>query len=193
MRLLKTVLGATIAALAAGPVVAAGASPQGPRLPAAPAAARATTVPACGPGQIAVWIDPQGEGAAGSTYFHLRFTNVSVHTCSLTGYPGVSAVNATGRILGSPARRSPVHPPTRVTLTAARVAAGGPVALGATVTVILRIAQVQNFPSSRCGRATASGLRIYPPGQRVARLVSFPFLACAKTGAPYLSVEAVQP
>lgn len=157
------------------------------------AGAVAVVPPACAPGQLAVWIDTQGNGAAGSVYYHLQFTNISVHSCTLTGYPGVSAVNAAGRRLGRPASRSVLHPTRRVSLSGAPFAEGGPIGLGATATAVLRILNVDNYPAARCGRATAVGLRVYAPNQSVAKFVSLPLLACTHPTAPFLSVESVQP
>jgi len=49
-------------------------------------------------------MDTQGDGAAGSVYYTLQFTNLSGHACTLRGYPGVSAVSLSGHQLGAPAR-----------------------------------------------------------------------------------------
>ena len=57
---------------------------------AAPAAA-----PACATANLAVWVDVgQGSAAAGTTFYPLDFTNTGSRACTLFGYPGVSATNA---------------------------------------------------------------------------------------------------
>ena len=67
------------------------------------APAGATTAPACGNAAVAVsYTHPQGATGHGS--FVLRFKNVSAHTCSLYGYPGLDALNSTGHVLAHAAR-----------------------------------------------------------------------------------------
>ena len=58
---------------------------------AAPAPAGAARAPRCATSGLVVWLDTQGDGAAGSIYYKLELTNLSRHTCTLLGYPGVSA------------------------------------------------------------------------------------------------------
>jgi hypothetical protein len=55
-------------------------------------------VPACG--NAAIGISHTGtEGATGHGSFVLRFKNVSAHTCSLYGYPGLDALDVHGHVL----------------------------------------------------------------------------------------------
>lgn len=149
--------------------------------------ARATTpaqtqTPAtCATSAIVVWLDTNGDGAAGSTYFHLNFTNLSSRACTLAGYPGVSAVDLGNRQLGSAAARNPSQAVRVVTLAG-----------GASATAVLRIAAAVNFPSSKCRRVTAAGLRVFPPNQRASKVIPFPFQACSRKGPIYLSVAAVK-
>lgn len=166
-------LGAAVAVSAAAAVsgfVGAGAAPAG-----------VVSVPGCATSGLVVWLDTQGSGAAGSTYYNLELTNLSGRACTLFGYPGVSAVDLAGRQLGSAAGRDPVHRPRLVTL-----------ARGATATVVLRIVDAGNYPPSTCRPVTAAGLRVYPPNQRAAKLVPFPFRACSRIGPAYLSVEVAR-
>ncbi|HST25361.1 MAG TPA: DUF4232 domain-containing protein [Gaiellaceae bacterium] len=142
-------------------------------------AVRAT--PPCATSGLVVWLNTQGNGAAGSIYYQLRLTNLSGRTCTLFGYPGVSAVDLAGHQLGSAARRNPAHRPQHVTL-----------APGATANVVLQVAEAGNFPPSTCRQVTAAGLRVYPPNQTAAKIVPYPFQACSRTGPVYLSVEAAQ-
>jgi hypothetical protein len=150
---------------------------------AAPSAAahpgRAAT-PACATSGLDVWLNTQGNGAAGTIYYNLEFTNLSGSTCTLFGYPGVSATNLTGTQLGSAAARIGATPQT-VTL-----------ADGATATALVGIAQAGIFPPAQCGPVTAAGLRVYPPGQTQFRKVPFPFPACSMTGPQYLKIYPVQ-
>jgi hypothetical protein len=162
-------------ALAPGTVPAASASPTPAR-----AAATAST-PTCATSGLVVWLDTQGNGAAGHTYFDLELTNLSGHRCTLFGYPGVSAVDIHGHQLGRAASRNPAHTPNVVTLPNT-----------STATVVLSITDVTVYGSSTCGYVTAAGLRAYPPGQTASKVVPFPFTACKRNGPVYLSAEAVQ-
>jgi hypothetical protein len=143
-------------------------------------AARTGSATPCRTAGLVVWLDTQGNGAAGSVYYQLKLTNLSGHACSLFGYPGVSAVDLRGRQLGSAASRNPAHHSQHVTL-----------ANGATATATLQIVEAGNFPASTCHAVTAAGLRVYPPNQTAATVVPFPFRACSHAGPAFLSVESV--
>ena len=154
--------------------VAASAAALVPAALAAPAAA-----PQCPISGLVVWLNTQGNAAAGSSYYTLEFTNLSGHSCTLKGYPGVSALGLNGAALGSAASREPSSSAV-VTL-----------ANGSAATAVLRIVVAQNYPVSKCHAVTAAALRVYPPGQTVAKVVPFPFSACSKAGPQFLTVKAV--
>lgn len=162
-------------------------------LPSGPAVSSAAGVPSCTTANLDVWLNTDGNGAAGSSYYNLNFTNLSAHACTLRGYPGVSGITQAGIQLGSAASRNPEHAPSPVTLTSARTANGfSDNTSRNTATVILQITDVYNFPAASCGPITAAGLRIYPPGQKESTVVPFPFVACANSKSVYLHTEAVQ-
>ena len=72
---------------------------------AKPAAMSARIQP-CSASQLGVWVNADsGNGAAGTIYYHLDFTNTSGRTCYLYGWPGVIATNWAGGQLGQPARQ----------------------------------------------------------------------------------------
>ena len=141
-----------------------------------PAAGAAT--PRCQTGGLVVWLNTEGNGTAGTIFYTLNFTNLSGHTCTLRGYPGVSAVNLGGHLLGSPASRLSGHPVRTITVRNGRTASA---TLGAVDTGAL--------PS--CAMATAAGLRVFPPNSTVSRTIPFPFPACSNTGATFLRVDPV--
>ncbi len=149
-----------------------------PLSPASPSARSST--PACATSGLVVWLNTNGNGAAGTTYYNLRFTNLSGHTCTLRGFPGVSAVNLTGHQLGSAAGRN--------TTTAAKTVS---IANGHSASASLGIVQAGNFPSSKCAPTTAAGLRIYPPNQTGSKIIPFPFKACSHSGPIFLKVKVV--
>jgi hypothetical protein len=156
-------------AVTASPSTAAGETP-------------AASPPACATSGLVVWLySPIGGGTAGGTYYDLEFTNLSGHTCTLYGYPGVSAVNLVDHQLGSAGARNDAHPSTVVTL-----------ANGTSAIAVLKITDVGVFSPLSCHYATAAGLRVYPPNQTASKVVPFPFASCALTGPVFLHVEAVQ-
>lgn len=162
-------------------------------LPSVPAVSAATGVPTCTTANLDVWLNTEGNGAAGSSYYNLNFTNLSAHSCTLRGYPGVSGITQAGIQLGSAASRNPQHAPALITLTSAKTANGfNDNTSHNTATVILQITVAENFPASSCGPITAAGLRVYPPGQKESTVVPFPFVACANSSSVYLHTEAVQ-
>ena len=143
--------------------------------------AGSATPPLCQTPGLVVWLNTQGNGAAGSVYYTLELTNLSGHACTLNGYPYVYAVTLAGSTLGSVGSFDHVHQTATVTL-----------ANGATAKSVLRIVQAANFPESACHRVTAAGLRVYPPNQTRATRIPFPFDACSRKGPVVLSVQAVQ-
>jgi Protein of unknown function (DUF4232) len=158
----------SVATLAAAAVVeASSAAPAG--------------VPACSTSGLVVWLNTNGNGAAGSIFYKLEFTNQSGHKCTLAGYPGVSAVDLARHQLGSPAARNRTRRPRTITL-----------ANGKTATAILRIVEAGNFPPSACHQRPAAGLRVFPPNRVASKIVPFPFSACARRGPVYLTVAAVR-
>jgi hypothetical protein len=133
----------------------------------------------CKTSGLVVWLNTQGNAAAGSVYYTLEFTNQSGRTCTLGGYPGVSAVDLHGRRLGSAASRNP---------SSAHVVR---LANGATAGAVLRVTFAGNYPPAACHRVAAAGLLVYPPNQTASKLIPVPFQACSRTGPVVLSVKAV--
>jgi hypothetical protein len=173
---------ATRRLLTAGAIACAAVLVPAAALAAPGAAAQAghTTAPACATSGLDIWLDTQGSGAAGTIYYNLEFTNLSGTTCTLFGYPGVSATDLSGNQLGSAAVRIGATPQT-VTL-----------ANGATATALVGIVEGGIFPPAQCGPVTAAGLRVYPPGQTHSARVPFPFAACSMTGPQYLKIMPLQ-
>jgi hypothetical protein len=144
-------------------------------------AALTAGTPRCSTSGLVVWLNTQGNGTLGSVYYQLQFTNLSGRTCTLSGYPGVSAVSLQGRQLGRSGSRESGTKPRTVTL-----------ANGMTAVATLRIVVAGNFPSSRCKQTTAAGLRVYPPNQTTTKTVAFPFEACSRSGPTVLSVGPIR-
>ncbi len=146
---------------------------------AAPARAAATTpavTPRCAAADLTAWLGIPGDGAAGSVYYELELSNTSSHACTLFGFPGVSAIDAHGRQLGSAAARD--HSDVSRTVTLRR---------GATAHVLLRIVNTGALPS--CHPAAAVELKIYPPNDLASVSVPFSLTACKNHGPVYLYIR----
>ncbi len=158
-----------------GPVVA---SPSGLRNGGRDFGVRLRALPkACATAGLVVWAYADyGGGYAGGYAYTVGFANLSGHACTLRGHPGVSAVSLAGQQLGSPAGGGSGTPAT-VTL-----------ANGATATARLDIGDAGAW----CQPVTAAGLRVYPPGQRAAKIVPIPFGACPHAGPVWMHAGPVQ-
>jgi len=167
---------ATTAAFAAN---SSGAALAADTAPAAPAAVRACTA-----SDLGAWVAvTQGNGAAGSIFYPLQFTNLSRHACAMRGFPGVSAIDRNGHQLGSPASWDHALPARTVVL-----------APGATAHSILRWSDATVATSPGCHPVSSTfELRIYPPGQYRATYAAFGLKACSHAGPAYLGVETIQP
>jgi hypothetical protein len=172
-------IAATAAFASSSPGAASGAAlaSDTARLSSAPA-------PACQASQLGVWIAlAQSNGAAGTIYYPLNFTNVSGRTCSLHGFPGVSAIARNGHQLGSPAGWA--------TKVAARTVVLAP---GATAHTILQYRDAEVSTAPGCDPVnTAVVLRVYPPNQYDATIAAFDLQVCSRAGPVYMSVEPILP
>ena len=178
---------AVIAAASAAGLIAAAASAAGSSgavLASDSARTTATAVPACTAGDLGAWVAvTQGNGAAGSVFYPLQFTNLSRHACAMRGFPGVSAIDRNGHQLGSPAGWDHVVPARTVVL-----------APGATAHTVLRWSDAEVTTAPGCHPVFSTfELRVYPPGQRHATFAAFDLEACSHAGPVYLDVEPVQP
>lgn len=173
-RLVACAAGAVLALTLVTAPVAGAISVEGSR-------PNAASLPRCQTSGLVVWLDTNGNGAAGSSYYNLQFTNLSGSSCELTGFPGVSAVGLTGAQVGLAAGRSLPGASVSVRL-----------APGATSTSVIQLTDVANFPSSACHEVQAAGLRVYPPGATSSKLVPYPFGGCSSHGATFLHVRPVE-
>jgi hypothetical protein len=155
-----------------------------PGHPAAPSSAAdaSTAAGPCAAADLVSWVGIPADGSAGSVTFQLELSNISHHTCTLFGFPGVSATARRGGQLGSAAGRNRSHPARLVTL-----------GRGGTAHVELRITDVGNFPRAACHPVTASGLRVFAPNDRRSQLIPLPFQACQRRGPQFLSVSTAIP
>ncbi len=122
-------------------------------------------------------------GAAGTIYYNIDFTNASSGSCFVQGYPGASLVSAgdgSGSQIGADAKRVPVTPSHQIVLDA-----------GQTAHAALGVAEAGNFPASTCKQVTAHWLKVFPPDQTVASYVAFTTQTCSSTSVATMHISAI--
>jgi hypothetical protein len=184
IKLSRRGVAAAAALLAAGTGSLTWAATSASAAAASPAARTAPTpsgyIPRCTPGDLAVWVNADtANGAAGTIYYHLDYTNTSSTTCHLYSWPGVSAVNGAKQQLGAAAQHIGGASASYVNIPA-----------GGTAHSVLGYVDVQVTPV--CKPATAMFLRVYPPDDTGARYAFFPQRVCT-TKTTDLVVGRVQP
>ena len=123
------------------------------------------------------------QGAAGSIYQFIVFTNISGAACTLFGYPGVALAGGTPVTqIGAAAARSPGSSPRLVTL-----------APGKTANAVLQITQAENYPASRCVPKASTHLQIYPPNETTPVYLAYKAMACSSSKVNLLTIGVVQP
>jgi hypothetical protein len=144
-----------------------------------PAADAAPAIPACAGTSIGARVAvSQGSEASGITFYPLDLTNTGRSTCSLSGYPAVSAITRAGAQLGSPAGRGLLTVAPRVVL-----------APGATAHTTLAYHGRLVNTGGGCGPVErAFELRVYLAGQHHPVYAAFGFRACSRPGHVYLTV-----
>jgi len=143
------------------------------------AASAGAAAPACKTSGLVVWLNTESNGTAGTIFYTLNFTNLSGGTCTLRGYPGVSAVNLQNKQIGKAASRVSGQTVKTITLGAGR-----------TAHATLGIVDIGALPN--CPHTTAAGLRVFPPNQTAAKVIPFPFPACRTSSAPaFLRIRPV--
>lgn len=171
----------TVAAVAAALALGIGSAAWAASASAAPAAPSAIP-PVCTSANLAVWINVGGsQGAAGTFYYPLEFTNVSNHTCRTWGYPGVSALGANGKQLGRAAVRNPLYPGAWVNIPA-----------GGTAHSLFAYGNAE-VSTSGCKPTDATTIKVYPPGSFTADYGFFSLPACTVPGHVYLNVSVLRP
>jgi hypothetical protein len=177
---------ASALALGAGGVVWA-ALPAAPAVRLGPAVELAAAVrPAaaahCATSALSVWVDAnQSSGGAGTLASALEFTNTGSKPCTLIGYPGVAATNATGKRLGDSAGWNPRYRARLVTIPA-----------GGTAHADLFWSDGEVFTSG-CKPTQASLLKVYPPNSTTARIGFFDLPVCTLANHHYLSATVIRP
>jgi hypothetical protein len=90
------------------------------------------------------------DAGAGSIYFHVVFENRTESPCTMSGFPGVSFLDARGMQIGVPAQRADTAFGT------VTVPAGGRAYAGL---------QVANPGTATCPDRAVAKIRVFPPGE----------------------------
>ena len=174
---------------AAAPASASAAAPASSSAEASPGSsspgnqgAAAAGTPACATRYLKATVGV-AQGAAGSIYQVIDFTNISGAACTLFGYPGVALAGGTPVTqIGAAAARSPTSSPRLVTLTA-----------GKTANAVLQITQAWNYPAFRCAPKASTYLQIYPPNQTTPIYLAYKSTGCSASAVNLLTVGVVRP
>ena len=162
------------AATASVPSAAASATPS--------SSAAAAGAPACATRSLKATVGI-AQGAAGSVYQVIDFTNISGSPCTLFGYPGMALAGGTPVTqIGAAAARSTGSSAKLVTLAA-----------GKTANALLQITQAENYSASRCAPKASTYLQIYPPNQTTPIYLAYKSTGCSATTVKLLTVGVVQP
>lgn len=124
----------------------------------------------CATATLAVSTSSHG-AAAGTAYRVVSFKNTSAGTCTLTGYPGVSFLDAKGQQIGAAAGRTPG------TTSPVRLAPGE----SAAALIAYHDVYVSTFPG--CQPATAAAIRVFPPNETVSVNLPATIQVCANPAA----------
>ena len=162
------------AATASVPSAAASATPS--------SSAAAAGAPACATRSLKATVGI-AQGAAGSVYQVIDFTNISGSPCTLFGYPGMALAGGTPVTqIGAAAARSTGSSAKLVTLAA-----------GKTANALLQITQAENYSASRCVPKASTYLQIYPPNQTTPIYLAYKSMGCSSSKVNLLTVGVVQP
>jgi Domain of unknown function (DUF4232) len=175
--------GSNGAAASSASASSSAAAPTGHASSAAvnPNAAAAGGPPGCATRDLKATVGV-AQGAAGSVYQVIDFTNIGTASCSLYGYPGIALAGGSPVTqIGAAASRSPQAGPALVTLKP-----------GAVANTLLRITQAQNYPTSKCSPMASTYLQIYPPNQTTPIYLGYKSTGCSATGVNLLTVSVVQ-
>ena len=122
----------------------------------------------------------QANGAAGTIFYPLDFTNTSSSACTMYGYPGVAFVSSPGgSVIGAPAKRRTPPAPALVTL-----------APGATAHATLAVSDV--LIGNNCvDKVQVKWVQVYPPDQFSALIAHLSRPGCADKSLVTMGVTTV--
>ncbi len=120
-------------------------------------------------------------GAAGTIYYPIDFTNTSTSACTLYGYPGVAFVSSPGGSqVGAPAARGSNTVPALVTLEP-----------GAAAHATLAVSDVLIGNNCLRHQVQVHWVQVYPPDQYSALSAPLSRLGCADTSLVTMRISTV--
>jgi len=123
----------------------------------------------------------RSNGAAGTVYYPLDFTNTSSSACTMYGYPGVAFVSSPGgNQVGAPAGRESSTVPALVTLVP-----------GATAHATLAVSDVLISNNCMGHQVQVNWLQVYPPDQSSALFAQLSRQGCAEQSLVTMHVNTV--
>jgi Domain of unknown function (DUF4232) len=123
----------------------------------------------------------QSNGAAGTVYYPLDFTNASSSACTMFGYPGVAFVSSPGgKQVGAPAGRESNTVPALVTLEP-----------GATAHATLAVSDVLISNNCLGHQVQVKWVQVYPPDQYSALFAQLSRQGCADKSLVTMHVNTV--
>ncbi|WP_019482327.1 DUF4232 domain-containing protein [Arthrobacter sp. TB 23] len=145
-----------------------------------PTAAEPEDDGSCTAADLAATVEtPMGAGSAGTAARNLILSNMSDEECTMTGYPGVSYVDASEAQVGAPADREPgVESPTVV------------LAPGQSAIATLQQTNAQNYGDG-CSITETTGVRVYPPGATDSLIAVQESVGCAAEDIILMTVGPV--
>ena len=133
----------------------------------------------CATAALKVQFINKGNGAAGTIFYPIKFTNKGSLPCTLRGYPGLSAVTSAGKQIGNPAVRDGGKVKT-VTIKP-----------GKSASAMVGIVHTAFFPKAKCKPVKATGLRVFPPNQTKAVIVKHKFSTCSSKNKKETSLKVI--
>lgn len=159
----------------------ASASASASETSSASASASATGSTACTTAQLTVALGPT-DAAAGNQYTPIVFTNRGGAACTLSGFPGVAFLSASGQQVGPAAVRES-QPVQTVQLP-----------VGGSAHALMDFHDAGLYPASACQAAPAVYLQVYPPNEATAvRLTASQQVCTQAMSSPQLTVRPVRP
>lgn len=151
------------------------------------APAQPNAAPLCATTQLTLRIGGGlvSDGADIYYIYYIYFKNTAATSCTLRGYPGVSAVtgpDGSASQIGSDAKRAPTSPVAAQLLKPGR-----------SVQATLRFARTGNFVVPQCQHVNVLFLKIFPPGGATAAYAGIDEQVCAETTLPTMTITTVIP
>jgi len=116
-------------------------------------------------------------GSAGHFNYDIAFRNTGASTCIMTGFPGVSFLDASSHQIGAPAGRNPIS--------------SAPVTVAPGATAYAHLSVTDPSVLGGCAATPVATLRIFPPNERAQALVGADGIAVCAQQTPSSTIDPV--